>query len=256
MKQLIRALVPQSIKRMYRAYRIKRETPEQRAEDERRLPFYRTFIEPGDICFDVGANVGNRIRPLLKIGAKVVAVEPQDSCIEILRIKFGNQIELVTKGLAAVEGEMEFYISDSSTISSFSKDWIDAVKKTRFKQYNWNTVKKVQMTTLEHLISTYGKPKFIKIDVEGFELDVLEGLKQPIAAISIEYTVPEQADKAIACIQRIAKNGGELECNYSIGESMEFALEHWLNVEEMITHIQSPDFLKTKFGDIYIMLKK
>jgi FkbM family methyltransferase len=217
-----------------------------------RIKFYSSFLKKDDLCFDVGANVGNRIEPLLKVGARVVAIEPQESCITQLKDKFGDKIKLVTSGLGEKEGVMDFYICDASTISSFSKDWIDAVKIGRFKNNEWNKIIKTPITTLDNLIKEYGKPDFIKIDVEGFELEVLKGLHSSIRLISFEYTVPEQVTKAISCIELINGLKGDIECNYSIGESMEFALDKWISYEEMIKHIQTEEFIKTDFGDIYV----
>lgn len=257
MKTLIKAITPEWILQMYRNARQKsREARERALDEERKMAFYREIIAPGDLCFDVGANMGNRIRPFLEIGAKVVAVEPQDQCVEVLRSEFGNKIQLVTKGLAAEEGVQELYVSDSHTISSFSKDWIDAVKQTRFSRHEWNETRKIQMTTLDKLIEEFGKPHFIKIDVEGFELEVLKGLSTPVHLISIEYTVPEQTAKAIACVEQIMKNGGDPECNFSVGESMRFELDRWLPAAEMIRFMATEEFQKTDFGDIYIRLRK
>jgi len=218
---------------------------------EKRTDFYKIFIGNGDICFDVGANVGNRVEPLLKAGGKVIAVEPQKNCYEILKKKFGNTIDIVTEGLSSEEGEKTFYISSASTISSFSKDWIDSVKDGRFKNESWTKTETVKMTTLDVLIKKYGTPSFIKIDVEGYELEVLNGLSAPVKCISIEYTVPEQTQKTLDCIDRIQKVNGETEFNYSIGESMELALDEWISYGEMVTHIKSQEFIDTGFGDIY-----
>ena len=87
------------------------------------------------------------------------------------------------------------------------------------------------MTTLDKLIEKYGEPVFIKIDVEGFELEVLKGLTRPVKLLSYEYTVPEQIDRVIECMEQIQKVNPKIECNYSIGESMDFALEEWQSPE-------------------------
>ena len=50
--------------------------------NKRRLKrFYAQFIQPGDLCFDLGAHLGNRANAWLALGAKIVAVEPQPSCV-------------------------------------------------------------------------------------------------------------------------------------------------------------------------------
>src|ERR1700753_2204651 len=91
----------------------------------RRIAFYSQFIGGNDLCFDVGANLGNRVEPLLAINARVVAVEAQEFCQKVLRIRFGKKIEIVPMGLGEREEEREFYISDASYLSSFSTDWIE-----------------------------------------------------------------------------------------------------------------------------------
>lgn len=228
------------------------EEPETADVLQARKLFYNQFLKEGELCFDVGANVGNRIEPMLKIGAKVIAIEPQKKCIEILHKKFGDRITVVTKGLSEKEEVKEFYISDASTISSFSKEWIDKVKETRFRYYAWNKVEKVEMTTLDNLINQYGLPAFIKIDVEGYELEVLSGLTKKVKFLSFEYTVPEQTDKAIACLQKLIKINPDLKCNFSVGESMQLEKQEWLSAQEMLQFVNSKTFTDTGFGDIYI----
>lgn len=218
--------------------------------------FYSYFVKENDLCFDVGSNVGNRISPLLQIGARVVAVEPQKSCFKILKHKFGNEIIIVNKGLGEIECVKDFHIANANTISSFSEEWIDSVKTDRFKEYNWNKVVKVEMTTLDKLIDLYSTPVFIKIDVEGYELDVLKGLTKSVKLISFEYTVPEQLVKVTECIEQIEKNDTKIECNYSIGESMVLALKDWISVDEMKKHINTNNFIKSRFGDIYVRIKE
>ena len=238
--------------------RIKRniEAPKKKREFlKRSTQFYSQFVNPGDLSFDVGANVGNRIDPMLKIGARVVAVEPQEKCYKYLQSKFGSKIQLVTKGLGESEGTMSFFVSNASTISSFSKEWIDAVKEDRFKNYQWEAVENVEITTLDNVIQQFGRPKFIKIDVEGFELEVLKGLSQPIGCISYEYTIPEQTEKAINCMKRIHEINPDIECNYSVGETMELAMNKWLSFDEMISFMTTKSFIDTSFGDIYVRTK-
>jgi hypothetical protein len=104
---------------------------------------------------------------------------------------------------------------------------------------------------MDNLIVKYGIPKFCKIDVEGYELQVLKGLHQPIPFLSIEYCVPEMQNQLKDCIDylhNLAPNGA---FNYSIGESMKWALTSWMNFDEFYKHLNSADFVKTSFGDIY-----
>jgi hypothetical protein len=56
------------------------------------VDFYGKFVKADDLCFDVGANIGNRVGPLLRLGAKVVAVEPQKKYHRMLKYKYGCKI--------------------------------------------------------------------------------------------------------------------------------------------------------------------
>ena len=162
--------------------------------------------------FDVGANVGNRTKILRKLGARVVAVEPQEACRAILKAHFTEGVEIVEEALGEAEGETTMYVSNADTISSLSPEWIETVKRSgRFAQYSWNERRTVKLTTLDHLIARYGLPRFMKIDVEGYELEVLKGLTQPVEALSIEFT-PERAATTFACPRPDRNPGpGELQ---------------------------------------------
>jgi FkbM family methyltransferase len=240
----------------YQKYRYKLIKKKQEKEDcKRRKQFYESFIRKNDLCFDVGANMGNRVEPLLELGAKIVAVEPQEHCYTYLKKKFGNKIRIVTKGLGENEEVKKLFIADQHQISSFSTEWIESVKTSRFKDYNWNKNIDIEMTTVDKLIEIYGLPEFIKIDVEGYEHEVLKGLTKPVGMISFEYTVPEQTDKVIKCIEQIESIAPNIECNYSIGESMVFALSEWCLPGKMKEFIHTHDFIVSGFGDVYIKTK-
>ena len=217
-----------------------------------RLPFYSQFVSAGDLVFDIGANVGNRVQVFLEIGCKVVAIEPQQECINELRRKFGTSIDIIEKGLGEKEEEKTLHISDTNTISSLSEEWIKSVKETRFSKHEWNKTVQIKLTTMENLIRQFGVPKFCKIDVEGFELEVLKGLKQPVPGLSLEYTVPEQTDKLLQCIHYCNQLNPQYRYNYAVGEEMQFRMKSFYNYEQFLQLIKGKDFQDTGFGDIYV----
>ncbi|MBV6483972.1 MAG: hypothetical protein KFKLKKLM_00438 [Flavobacteriales bacterium] len=211
---------------------------------------YSQFVKPGSLCFDVGANVGNRTALFLELGANVVMVEPQKECYQALEKRFPN-LPLVKKGLGEKESTEKLYVSDVSLISSFSKSHVDMMQEDRFKGANWDKTIDIEMTTLDNLIKQYGVPDFCKIDVEGYEFDVLKGLSQPVKAMSLEYIVPENKEVVLNCIKHLNKLG-IIECNLSHGETMEFHLPTWKNGNEMEQYVQTQDFINTSYGDIYV----
>jgi FkbM family methyltransferase len=223
--------------------------------------FYAQLLKRGDVYFDVGANIGNRISPIIgtlrKGKGKIVAIEPQAECVAVLKKKFGSKIVIIPKGCGEHEGEQAMAISnDDNRLSSFAAGWIEATGESgRFASMTtgWNEKRTIKMTTLDRLIEEFGTPRFIKIDVEGYELEVLKGLTQPVEMISFEYTTPESTEQCIECIKRINDiSQGKILCNYSVGESMEWALPEWLSFKEMIAQIASTSVFGEGFGDIYV----
>lgn len=225
-----------------------------RPGDQEKLAFYRQFISRGDLVFDVGANMGNRTRIFLKLGARVVAVEPQNNCCMSMRSEFGKRIHLFEGGAGKEVGVKKFYANDSTVLSSFSEEWIETMKETgRSNDAAWREPQELQMTTLDQLIRDHGVPKFIKIDVEGYEVEVLSGLTQPAEMISFEYTVPESLSNLVECLRRIsAIYGGGIHFNYAVAENMAFESDTWLSEEEVIKIMSAEDFARKGSGDIYV----
>lgn len=228
---------------------------ENRKLFEGRKQFYGRFLFPGDRVFDVGANLGNRVQVFLSLKNTVVAVEPQEYCYRFLKKKYANAITLLKLALGAEKGRMTMYInSTSSTVSSLSKDWIDSMKGERFSNETWDQTAVVEVDTLDQLIAKYGKPKFIKIDVEGFEADVLKGLSVPVPVISFEYTTPEQTHKLYECLDLLQTLDASYACNYSAGEENRFLLDSWIPVPEFKELVAKDVHAMQGFGDVYVKL--
>ncbi len=224
------------------------------------LAFYRQFIEAGGCCFDIGANLGNRTRifsQLVGPTGRVVAVEPQSFCMAVLRRAFGGErnVMLEHTALGAAEGTAEIRLSNETTVASMAADWIAAVRRTnRFGEATrWDDTETVSVTTLDRLIVVHGEPQFIKIDVEGFEKEVIAGLSRPLATcLSLEFT-PEYLDGTVACLDHLGRLGG-ISCNYSLGESMQLALDRWCPAAELIERLARYRDDTEVFGDIYVRL--
>ena len=215
----------------------------------RLIRFYHQFIKPNDLCFDLGAHLGNRSDAWLRLGAKVIAVEPQPICIDYLEKHFGSNQDfiLVKKAIGDQPGRMELHISEKTpTITTLAgENWQQAIQDDTSFKVSWDRSLEVEVITLDQLIATYGMPAFCKIDIENFELQALHGLSQPIPALSFEFFTPT-LDRAIECIHQLEKLSS-YQYNWSFGESQKLVRKHWINGEEMIAIYSSHH----RSGDIY-----
>lgn len=210
--------------------------------------FYSRLLKPGDLCFDVGANSGSKTKIFLELGARVVCIEPQPNCVDVLKSTYRNDsnVVIVPKGLATQPGRRSLSICRSAdAISTFSEKW----KTGRFRSYAWEPAVDVPVTTIDALIQEFGSPKFCKIDVEGFEYEVLRGLSSPISFIAFEFT-REFINDAMLCIEYLGSLGSA-DFNYALGETPALFLSDWTDRSTLFESIErnTDDLL---WGDIYV----
>lgn len=217
----------------------------------RATTFYSQFIRRGDLCFDIGANIGSRVEVFYRLGAKVIAVEPHPECVKLLRAKYHiPEITVVEKAVGAKQGKGTLFINDKdSSISSMSTDWIEGRGRQKFPLTKWDNHQEVQITTLDSLIAEYGIPQFCKIDIEGYEIEAVKGLSQPIPYMSFEFC-PELVSNAYTTIRNLDSLGMKW-FNYSLGESMVMA-SNWQNAQDIFTVLARAE----DRGDIYAAQKQ
>lgn len=211
------------------------------------LDFLKNIIHPGDLVFDVGANVGQKLDLYLSLQAKVIAVEPQPDCFKILQARYlkNSSVVLIDKALGDEMGKTEMYIcDDANVLSTLSKQW----QKGRFSRYNFNRKIFVQVTTLDKLIEKWGIPKFCKIDVEGFEYQVLNGLSHSIPYLSFEFA-NEFIENTQRCIELLVKLGYN-SFNLAKGEAFTFTLNDWVSSQELVSLMKSVED-PMLWGDVY-----
>lgn len=222
---------------------------------QRRLrALYARFVPQGTLAFDCGAHVGNRVRALKAIGAMVVAVEPQPQLARLLRVLFArtSRVTIVEAGVAAHQGTAVLWMSDRTpTVTTLDESWRDArAREPGFAGVQWTRRLEIETTTLDRLIETYGRPSFVKIDVEGAEVDVLTGLSTPVPAISFEY-LPQALDRVRAAVGRLEALGS-YRFNWSPGESYRLAAPSWLSGEELMVALAGP-LAQSRSGDVYAL---
>jgi FkbM family methyltransferase len=222
--------------------------PAKRASRRANIGHYARFLKSGDLCFDIGANIGRKSTIFLELGARVVAVEPSpDTGLELEARLGGNpRLTIVHAAVADAPGSAKLHVNTAvgGLISSFRSDW----------SRGFDAALEVPLTTLDLLIATYGVPAYCKIDVEGFELEVLRGLTQPIPVISIEYTNDNPDRKALHvtldCLRYLQRFGDAL-VNFTPYDESRFLYDDWVPLSESEPRLYQV-VEHTGWGDLFV----
>jgi FkbM family methyltransferase len=228
---------------IYRANPLKRR---------RSRHFYGQFVGPGDLAFDIGAHLGDRVQAWTDLGARVVAVEPQPHLMAVLQRLYGHSpdVTLVQGAVGAEAGTAELLINRRNpTLSTLSAEWAATVAASpRFPGERWDERVEVPVTTLDALIEVHGVPRFCKIDVEGFEEPVLKGLSQPLPCLSFEF-ISETADRTLACLHRLEALG-TYRYNVALGEAKHLLFDGWRGRDDLIRWLEGRG-AEEGSGDMY-----
>ncbi len=212
---------------------------------------YRDFVQPGDLVFDVGAHVGDRVASFRRLGARVVAVEPQHAMTRVLRLLYGlsRQVRIEEVAVGRKPGRARILINtDNPTVSSLSEGFVEAARGAPgWETQRWTGSTDIDVTTLDELIARHGRPAFIKLDVEGFEAEALQGLSQAVRALSFEFTTI-QREVAFACIER-CEDLGYGRFNAALGESQTLMGE-WMDADDITRWLAALPHAANS-GDIY-----
>lgn len=180
--------------------------------------FYSTILKPGDLVFDIGANVGNYTKVFIELGCMVVSVEPQEHCVQQLKNKYGTMCTIIQAACGAKHGDKATILQcNTDPCTSLSVDWIQSMCKVMPNWMIWVPTSEVNIISLDEMIKIFGIPKYIKIDVEGYEYEVIKGLTTPIDIVSFEYNKVFIAP-VYNTLEYIFKLG-QYKYNYMIGDT-------------------------------------
>jgi FkbM family methyltransferase len=206
--------------------------------------FYSQFIRPNDLVFDIGANIGVYSEVFQSIGARVISVEPNPECAEqITRTTSRDRVTIVNAAAGDKTGTCKLFVNEVDVLSSVSPAWVE-----REKGGAWITEIEVPMVTIDDLVARYGMPRFIKLDVEGFELPALSGMTRQPEYLSFEFH-RETLDKGEACFDGLSPL---TRFDYAIIEPFRFEIGHWVSREEILKRLRAAN--ASIFGDVIAWL--
>jgi FkbM family methyltransferase len=232
---------------------------------QHRQQFFAPLLPSDALCFDIGANHGEFTAAFLSLGARrVVAVEPQPEVAQFIAEAFPNEIlngSVVVRAQAVgpEKGVAKLFPAQdpANSMSTLSTLFVE-ITRAGGRKWNEAAAIEVNVVSLDSLIDEFGTPDYVKIDVEGFDLEVLRGLSQPIALLSFEFNsqpgLIEVAEQCIAYVDRL----GRYEFNYQAEAAGQTSLQFdkWISAGVMLYTLRHDIARAELFGDIFARCKQ
>lgn len=190
------------------------------------MRFYKKLIKEGNLCFDIGANLGTKSKLYLALKAKVIAFEPQSECFSFLRQIKNPNFKFYPYGIGSKNETKFLNLANHIEVATFSDKMIDFYTTETLR---WKNKEEVVVKKLDTLIDEFGIPNFCKIDTEGFELEILSNLSHKIPLIEFEFN--EAFMKETLLTIDAIDHLGSYKFNFILNEHPKFINKNWSSVE-------------------------
>ena len=223
-------------------------------EKNNEIFFIKKIVPKNSLIFDIGANQGYKTEYFLHLNPKkILSIEPDKTCVRILknRFFFNNNVKILDCAISDIIGVEKFYVHDKlSGYNTMSSKWFESLTNQNINRWNRNFDFKdeilVKTLTLDHIIDEYFIPDFIKVDVEGYEYNVIKGLSKRIKTINFEANLPEFLDET----KKIIRHLENIYENYKFNICVDYKLffDNSISAKEMIIYLENTN---ERYFDIY-----
>jgi FkbM family methyltransferase len=200
--------------------------------------FFASLLPKDALVFDIGANVGAISEAFADAGARVVALEPNADAARHIQLLYpGKNIQVIQAAVGSHNGLATLHVSsDWDCTCTLSSDWMDNMAQAdeRYRG-NWSRKEAVPLVTLDALVEQFGEPYFIKVDVEGYELEVLRGLSNQPPLLSFEFC-KTFLDPAFRCLESALFADGSrfnMADSGDWGYPTKLKFSQWIDKEQM-----------------------
>jgi FkbM family methyltransferase len=212
--------------------------------------FFKKILIKKDIIFDIGSNQGDKAYVFSKLARKVVLFEPNKEDYQFLNYRFKNNNKVIIENLAIAkkrENKRYFLVFKNNNAYNTLN-----YKRQKFLENKFTTLVKksyVKTETINFYIQKYGIPNFVKIDVEGLELEILKSLKtkykRDISIICFEANIPLFLKETLMIINLFYKNF----FNLRIWDKYKFVYDNNITATELKSYLKN---VQDKTFDIFI----
>jgi len=156
-------------------YGIHRDLFLDRIREPIATEYVSKLLKPNDIVVDLGANIGYYVLLEAMRCEKVYAIEPVKQNVDLLKFNVGingyKNVEIFSLAIGDKNCRAEMNISTNSNLHSFYPvdGCLDKIE--------------VDMITLDDFLINKKRPTFVRMDIEGYELKVLRGMKNTLKSL-------------------------------------------------------------------------
>jgi FkbM family methyltransferase len=215
--------------------------------------FYKSLLGSGDGLgiLDIGANIGGKTEMFRPLADWIVAVEPDPELAQTLRKRFyfRRRVKIEECAVSDKPGTVQLYKYEGN--ESFNTLSVDSVERMSSSENNFMGFAlpaphqiDVQCRTLSDLCSLYGPIKYIKIDAEGLEYEIISTLDREIPWISLEFNLPHFEQALRQTLEKMQTISPHYRFNVAITEPpLKLEFDEWLTGEESLAEIKRRGWL-------------